>query len=111
MAVTRENNVEFVDETERALFAEAILGEDIRKFLSTDPVGQYLHHRAKLEIQRAQIDALEVDPDGFSWLRSRAKLRKIRARADAARMLMAWLSEAIINGDSAATQLEEYRTK
>ena len=109
MAVTREADVEFVDEKERELFGEAILAEDVRTFLRSHPVGKYLHHRAKLEIRQAETDALAVDPDGWSWLRSRTKLRKIRQRADVARSFMAWLSEAIINGDHAATQLEEYR--
>lgn len=108
MAVSKE--VDFVDDTERQLFGEAVLAEDVRTFLRSHPVGQYLHHRAKLEIQSAQIEALEVDPDGWSWLRSRSKLRKIRTRAEVARTFMAWLSEAIINGDNAAKQLEEYRT-
>lgn len=108
MAVSKE--VDFVDEKERELFGEAVLAEDVRTFLRSHPVGQYLHHRAKLQIQQAQVDALGVDPDGWSWLRSRTKLRKIRIRAEVARTLMAWLSEAIINGDNAAHQLEEYRT-
>jgi hypothetical protein len=109
MAVSRETNLEFVDETERQLFGEAVLAEDVRTFLRSHPVGQYLHHRAKIDIEQAQVEALEVDPDGWSWFRSRSKLRKIRMRAAVARSFMAWLSEAIINGDNAASQLEEYR--
>lgn len=107
MAANREAGVEFADEQERALFGEAVLGEDVREFLRTHPVGRYLHHRAKLAIQQAQIDALEVDPDGWSWFRSRNKLRQIRQRAAVARAFVGWLSEAIMNGDSAAAQLEE----
>lgn len=109
MAVTSEKNVEFIDDKERELYGAAVLGEDVRTFLRSHPVGQYLHHRAKLEIEQAQVDALAVDPDGFSWFRSRNKLRKIRERAAVARTLMAWLAEAIMDGNNAASQLEEYR--
>lgn len=108
MAV-KEKSIEFVDEHERELYGAAVLGEDVRTFLRTNPVGQYLHHRAKLAIEQAQVDALDVDPDGFSWFRSRNKLRKIRERAAVARTLITWLSEAITDGDNAASQLEEYR--
>lgn len=108
MAVKKETNVDFVDEQERALFGEALLGEDVLAFLKT-PVGRYLHHRAKMEIQQCQVDALEVNPDGWSWLRARTKLRAIQQRASAARLFMGWMADAITNGNQAATQLEEYR--
>ncbi|HTS55217.1 MAG TPA: hypothetical protein VMH26_18260, partial [Burkholderiales bacterium] len=67
MASNREAGVEFVDERERELFGAAVLAEDVRTFLRSH-VGRYLHHRAKLEIEQAQVDALTVDPDGWSWL-------------------------------------------
>jgi hypothetical protein len=101
--------VEFVDEREKDLFEVAKLGEDVRAFLQTHPVGQLLHHRAKQLIRQAEVDALEVDPDGFSWLRSRTKLRQIRQRAAMARAFINWLAEAIVEGDQAARELEEYR--
>lgn len=101
--------IDFVDEHERQLFAEATLAEDVRAFLSTHPVGRYLHHRAKQQLRQAEIEALAVDPDSWSWLRSRTKLRQIRQRADVARAFMTWLSEAIVNGDNAATELDDYR--
>lgn len=102
--------VKFVDSQEQDLFDVAKLGEDVRAFLQTHPVGQLLHHRAKQMIRQAEVDALEVDPDGFSWLRSRTKLRQIRQRAAVARALINWLAEAIVDGDNAARELEEYRS-
>lgn len=108
MAVEQE--IEFVDERERELYGAARLGEDAREFLRSHPVGRYLHHRAKLQIEQAEVDALEVDPDGWSWIRSRNKLRQIRQRAAVARAFITWLSEAIVDGEYAASELDEYRT-
>ncbi len=101
--------IEFVDDRERELYAAAHLGEDAREFLRNHPVGRLLHHRAKLAIEQAQIDALEVDPDSWSWVRSRNKLRQIRQRAAVARAFINWIADAIIDGDDAARQLDEYR--
>lgn len=104
-----EQGIEFVDEQERELFATAQLGESAREFLRAHPVGRYLHHRAVLQIQQAEVDALEVDPDGWSWLRSRNKLRQIRQRAAVARAFISWIGDAIVDGDAAGRQLDEYR--
>jgi|GEM_PF-2560306 len=109
MAAEREAGIEFVDERERELFGAAVLAEDVRTFLRSHPVGRYLHHRAKLDIQQAEADALQVDPDAWPLFRGRNKLRQIRQRAAVARAFIGWLSEAIIDGDNAAGQLEEYR--
>lgn len=108
MAADREAGVEFVDERERELFGAAVLAEDVRAFLRQHPVGRYLHHRAKQQIAEAQIDALAVDPDGWSWFRSRNKLRQIRLRAEVAKAFINWMADALIDGDTAAAQLEEY---
>ncbi len=106
----RAEDVSFVDERERELFATAMLGEEVRKFLMNDPVGRYLHHRAKQQIQQAEIDALKVDPDGWrGWLQSRRKLRLIRQRADVARTFINWLAEAIMDGNNAEKELDDYR--
>jgi hypothetical protein len=104
-----EQGIDFVDEKERELFATARLGEDAREFLRAHPLGRYLHHRAKVQIQQAEVDALNVDPDGWSWLRSRAKLRQIRQRAAVARAFINWIADAIVDGDEAGRQLDDYR--
>lgn len=101
--------VSFIDEREKELFAAATLGEEVRQFLTSNSVGQYLHHRAKQAIKQAEVDALEVDPDGWSWFRARNKLRQIRQRALAARLVISWLAEAITDGNQAADELEGYR--
>jgi hypothetical protein len=106
----RESDVRFVDEKERELFATAVLGEKAVAFFRNDPVGQYLHHRAKNMIQQAQIDALEVDPDSWrGWFQSRRKLRVIRQRAALGRLFINWLADAIIDGKNAEKELNEYR--
>jgi hypothetical protein len=109
MAVKTED-IDFVDEKERELFAAVMLGDDVKDFLRATPVGQYLHHRAKLTIQQAEVDALKVNPDGLrGWLYARRKLREIRARAEAARTLIGWLGDAIADGNNAEVALKEYR--
>lgn len=106
----KEKSIDFVDERERELFAAAMMSEKCRQFLLSDPVGQYLHHRAKQQIAQAEIDALAVDPDGWrGWLYAKRKLRITRQRADVARCFINWLAEAIVDGDNAGRELDEYR--
>jgi hypothetical protein len=102
--------ITFQDERERELFAAAMMSEKVRTFLMNDPVGQYLHHRAKQQIGQAEIDALTVDPDGWrGWFQAKRKLREVRLRAAVARCFINWLSEAIVDGDNAARELDDYR--
>lgn len=102
--------VDFLDQKEREIFAVAELGERVRTFLLTDPVGRYLHHRAKQQLLQSEIDAAEVDVDGWrGWLYARRKLRTIRQRRAVAQAFINWLSEAIVDGDNAAKELEDYR--
>jgi hypothetical protein len=102
--------VDFVDEKERELYAAGVLGEKVRTFLLSDPVGQLLHHRAKQQIGQAEIDALQINPDGCrGWFQAKRKLREVRLRAAVARCFIQWLSEAIVDGDNAARELDEYR--
>lgn len=101
--------IEFIDDRERDLFTIAKLGEDVREFLRT-PVGRYIHERAKIMIKQAEADALEVDPDTWrGWFHGRRKLRQIRQRAATAKALISMLAEAIMEGDRAVAELEEYR--
>jgi hypothetical protein len=102
--------VEFVDSREKDLFEIARRGEAVRAFLQSTEVGKLLHARAKEMIRLAEQDALDVDPDGWSWFRARTKLRQIRQRATIARLFINWLGEAILEGDQAAGELEDYRT-
>jgi hypothetical protein len=110
MAVDRE--VDFVDEKERELFATVMLGDEVSHFLRNTPVGQYLHGRARQVIGQAEVDALAVDPDGWGgWFRARRKLRQIRLRAEAARMLIGWFGDALVEAKSAEKALNEYRNE
>ena len=104
-----EQGISFVDETERELFAVAKLGEDVRVFLTQHPAGRYMHHRAKMELERCREEALEVDCDAWPRFRGRNKLRKIQQRRDVAKALIDFMADAIVNGDQAAKELEEYR--
>jgi hypothetical protein len=104
-----EQGISFVDETERELFAVAKLGEDVRAFLTQNPVGRYLHHRAKMEMERCRDEALEVDLDAWPHFRGRNKMRKIQQRRDVAKAFVDWMADAIVNGDQAARELEDYR--
>jgi len=109
MAASRpDRKLNFADERERDLFNIALLGEDVIHFFQTDPVGKMLHHRAKLEIQQAEVDALAVDVDGWrGWLFAQRKLRRIRQRAEVARLFIRWLGDAIIEGQNASRELED----
>lgn len=103
-------DIDFVDEKERELFAEALLGENIRTFLMNDPVGRYLHHRAKAQLLQSEIDAGSVDVDGWrGWLFARRKLQQIRVKRLVAQAFINWLSEAIVAGNNAEKELKEYR--
>ena len=97
--------VEFVDDKERELFAEAALGEEARTFLSTS-VGRYLHGRAKHARAQATAELLECNPDTF-W--GRRKIRRIQKDAYGALHFMIWVAEAINQGAQSSYQLEQYR--
>jgi hypothetical protein len=109
MAVGTERKINFTDERERELFATALLGEQAITFFQQDPIGRFLHARAKLQIQQAEVDALEVNPDGWrGWFQARRKLREIRQRAAVARLFISWLADAITDGQNATKELDEY---
>ena len=98
------NTIDFVDGGEKAHFARAQLGEQIRRFL-TDPAGRYLHGRAKLQLQEAGERALECNP--FSFF-GRRKLKKIQHDADVAKAFMSWCADAIQDGEFSFRELQEY---
>jgi hypothetical protein len=107
-----DQDIDFVDQKERELFAVASLGEHIRTFLLSDPVGRYLHHRAKAQLLQSEIDAGAVEVDGWrGWLFARRKLRQIRQRRQVAQAFINWLSEAIVDGDNAGKELDQYRER
>ena len=99
------NTLEFVDSNERAHFARAQLGEQVREFLS-QPAGRYLHGRAKQELQDAQELALDCNPDSFF---GRRKLKKIQQKAGIARAFMSWCADAITEGEFSFRELDNYK--
>ncbi len=108
--MAKKDEISFVDEKERELYAAGVLGERARQFLMNDPIGQLLHHRAKQQIGQAEIDALQINPDGWrGWFQAKRKLREVRQRAAVAQCFIRWMAEAIVDGDNAARELDEYR--
>lgn len=107
MAVQYEG-VEFVDETEREIFARAELGEKVRAFLQSD-VGRYLHGRCKTMLEQAKEDMLTVDTERWWGIPGRRRMRKLLQQAEIARTFMKFMADAMIDGDHAAVELEHYR--
>lgn len=95
--------IQFVDEAEREYFLRAKLGIDVENFLFGD-VGRYLHGRARAEYAQAQEDALKNDIDTF-W--GRRKLKKNQRKAEIAQAFMRWCADAIVDGRTAARELEK----
>ena len=56
-------NIDFVDDRERELYAAAHLGEDAREFLRNHPMGSLLNYRAKLALKQGQVNTIELDSD------------------------------------------------
>ncbi len=102
---TLPSDIEFVDEQERAYFAEAMVGEEVRQFLLSD-TGRYLHGRAKQEYDRCRDEMFDTDPYTPEGKR---KWLKLKADAQAAKWFMRWCVEAIQNGENAEVMLDNYR--
>lgn len=101
------NKLDFVDSKERVLFAKAQLGEQAREFLAT-PVGRYLHGRAQQDMDDVKDQLLGTNVDSFF---GRRKFRRLQSKAECARMFMAYLVDAITEGEHAAVEFEQYRTR
>ncbi len=99
------STVEFISEQEREYFAEAHLGEQVRDFL-VGPVGRYLHGRAKQVIQDGKDKLADLDPTVKGGIAQWKAIKQDMANAES---FIQWCAEAIVNGDNAAKQLEEYR--
>ena len=102
---TLPSDIDFIDEQERAYFAEAVVGQEIQGFLTSD-VGRYLHGRAKQEYDRCRDEMFDLDPYTPEGKR---KFLKLKADAQAAAWFMRWCVEAIQNGNNAEVMLENYR--
>ena len=102
---TLPSDIEFVNEQERQYFAEAVIGEEVRQFLTSD-TGRYLHGRAKQEYDRCRDEMFDTDP---YTPEGKQKFLQLRRDAAAAAHFMRWCVEVIQIGDQAAVMLEGYR--
>lgn len=98
------NTLEFVDAREREHFAKAQLGEQIRAFL-TSPAGRFLHGRAKLQLQEAQVQALDCNLDSFF---GRRKLKRLQKEGGIATAFMSWCADALQEAELSYRELQEY---
>lgn len=97
--------IDFINDAEREYFEEARLGVNVQQFLVND-VGRYLHGRAKLaleEVKQQMLELVSAMPDFQS------QFDKLQQEAWCAEHFMKWCAEAIVNGEGAEQQLEEYR--
>ncbi len=99
-------NIEFVSENERAVFARAQLGEDVMKFLNSAP-GKYLHGRVKEDLERVKCELLLVDTD-YPW--GRRKARRLRETAAHCERFMKYCVDAITDGEVAYSELDAAET-
>jgi hypothetical protein len=99
------SSVHFVSEQEREYFAEAHLGETVRSFLVSS-TGRFLHGRAKGVIAEGKDKLADLDPTTPEGVAEWKAIKQDMANAES---FMQWCAEAIVNGDNAASQLEEYR--
>ncbi len=101
------SSVHFISDQEREYFAEAHLGEQVRSFL-VSPTGRYLHGRAKQVVADSKDKLALIDPTTEEGVKSWKATKQDMSNAGS---FMAWCSDAIVNGDNAASQLEEYRNE
>lgn len=102
---TLPSDIQFIDENEREYFAEAVVGQEMQEFL-TSQVGQYLHGCAKQEYDRCRDEMFDTDP----WTpEGKQKFLQLKADAAAAAHFMRWCAEAITRGQQAEFMLANYR--
>lgn len=97
--------VEFVDERERVLFAQAHLGYQVRAFL-VGPAGMYLHGRAKQELEEVKNELLDLGCPSWHSPLKRRKWRELHFRAEVARRFITWCADVLTEGSQAENQLE-----
>lgn len=93
----------FINDAERQYFAEAVIGEEMRQFLVSS-VGQFLHGCAKSEYDRCRDRMFDLDP---YTQEGKKEYMNLKADAWAASHFMQWCGEAIQNGNTAGTMLEQ----
>ena len=99
------SQIEFLDDRERLLFAQAQLGDQTIEWMNS-PVGQYVRGCAIQEIEDLRDQLEKSNPMS---LFGRRKIQRLQQDAKAARFVLQWLTEAINDGENAYQQLKEYR--
>jgi hypothetical protein len=93
-------NVEFVNDRERLLFARARLGSDVLDFLRS-PTGKYLHGRAKADYETAKEELI-----GMSLVNI-VKYWRVKRRAIHAQTFMKYCVDVIQDGEVAYQELQQ----
>ncbi len=102
---TQLENVEFINDAERQFFAEAVIGLEVKTFL-TSQVGQLLHGCAKAEYDRCRDKMFDLDP---YTAKGKQDYLKLKANAWAASHFMQWCTEAMHRGNEAEAMLNDSR--
>lgn len=97
------SHIEFTSQQEREFFAQAMVGIEVREFL-TGETGRLLHGHATQKITECTERIFEIDPYTPEGKREYEKIKFEKMCAD---MFMRWCAEAIIEGNNAESQLHE----
>jgi len=97
--------LEFINDTEAQYFAEAVLGEEMRQFLSSS-AGRFLHGCAKAEYDKCRDKMFDVDP---YTPKGKRKYEKMKSEAWSAAHFMQWCAEAMTRGNEAETLMNKMR--
>ena len=97
--------LEFINEAEEQYFAEAVIGVEVREFL-TSSAGRFLHGCAKAEYDICRDKMFDLDPYTPEGKREYLKLK---ADAWAASHFMQWCVEAMQRGDESEVMLKAMR--
>lgn len=89
---------QFANEEEEALFATAVLGENARRFMTTD-VGVYVLARAAEQIAQAKNELLKTP----SW--RKRKITNLQNQAKIAQNTIMWLNELLDDAEIAHDRL------
>ena len=92
---------EFNSPEEEELFGIAQLGQEAEAFRYS-PIGRFVQGCAKQEIEEIAHKILKVSPLS---LFGRRKIKQLQIQAEARRLAIAWLLEAIHNGEAAYQQM------
>lgn len=93
-------DIEQMDNDERTLYAQALLGQDADDFFSSD-LGRYIIGMALQDEKAASSELREVDPTDA------AKVSNLQIKANTPALAIQWLANAIEEGREALSQLEQ----